>query len=135
MPAISRNVIRLAMVHLLIAFTMGVWYQAAIHGALLPFFGWLRPVHVELALIGWSLHLALATAYWLLPKHPEGGNPRGRRFPALAGFIALHVGLWMVVGGLIVGDTWVVLHGRFGQLIGAALVATVLVPRVKAFGK
>jgi hypothetical protein len=51
-------------------------------------------IHVDMLLIGWMVQLALAVAYWILPRLPNSLNQRGRLWSARLGFTCLNLGIW-----------------------------------------
>ena len=74
MPALTVWALRIALCYLGIGFTLGALMLAA-HGlTLAPTLLRLRPLHMELLLIGWTVQLALAVAYWILPRRPGSGG-------------------------------------------------------------
>lgn len=133
MAALSSWAIRLALVQLLAAFLAGGWLLAARGIPSLPRPDWLLPVHFELALLGWTLQLAMGVAYYILPKF-KTGPPRGPLAPAVAAVVVFNVGVLGVIAAALTGQAEVLLAGRAGELAGVALFASNAWPRVKAFG-
>ena len=72
MPRLSVWIIRTALLYLGLGFTWGalMLFQKGVSlGA-----GLLRmmPMHIEFVLIGWTLHLAMGVAFWILPRFARG---------------------------------------------------------------
>lgn len=133
MTRLSSWAIRLSLLYLGVAFTAGAWLLAGRGLPTLPQAPWIRPAHIELALFGWTLQLAMGVAYYLLPKHPTG-PARGPLAPAIAALVSFNLGVLAVVGGGATGSAGLLLGGRLAEAGGLALFATNAWPRVKAFG-
>jgi hypothetical protein len=125
--------IRLALLQLLAAFLAGGWLLAARGVPTLPRPDWLLPVHLELALLGWTLQLAMGVAYWMLPKF-KSGPPRGKAGPAIAALMVFNLGVLLVLASSISGVPALESLGRTGELAGVGLFAANALPRIKAFG-
>lgn len=121
------------MLQLLAAFLAGGWLLAARGAPALPRPDWLLPLHLELALVGWTLQLAMGVAYHMLPKFKTGA-PRGQPAPAAAAVLLFNLGVLLVLADRIAGAPLLGLIGRGGELAAVALFATNAVPRIKAFG-
>ncbi|MFN2317073.1 MAG: hypothetical protein ABR551_01080 [Gemmatimonadales bacterium] len=134
MAALSTWAIRLALVQLLAAFLAGGWLLAARGIPSLPRPDWLLPVHLELALLGWTLQLAMGVAYWMLPKF-KSGPPRGPTGPAIAALVVFNAGVLLVLASSVSGVAGLALVGRTGELAGVGLFAANALPRIKAFGR
>lgn len=133
MVLVSSWAIRLALVQLLAAFVAGGWLLAGRGFPSLPRPEWLLPVHLELALLGWTLQLAMGVAYQILPKF-KLGPPRGAAAPAVVALILFNAGLVLVITSVVMAEPALALAGRAGELAGVALFATHALPRIKAFG-
>lgn len=133
MPPISTVVIRLALVHLGLGVAAGGWLLIARGFPSLPTWSWLQPIHLELALLGWTLQLAMGVAYWILPKFPTQPE-RGHRAPVVAAFGLLNLGILLAGAGAVVAADGLLLAGRLAELGSVVLFATHAVPRIKAFG-
>lgn len=134
MPALATWAIRLALIHLTAAVALGGWLLAARGVPTLPRATWLLPVHLELALLGWTVQLAMGVAYWILPKH-QAGLPRGPLAPAVGAILVFNLGVLAVVAAAVAGSEALALAGRLGQLGGIAMFALLALPRIKAFGR
>ena len=133
MTAPSVWAIRLALIQLLAAFLAGGWLLASRGVPTLPRPDWLLPVHLELALLGWTLQLAMGVAYWMLPKF-KSGPPRGKVGPAIAALMVFNRGVFLVLASSISGVAALELLGRTGEVAGVGLFAANALPRIKAFG-
>ena len=134
MPRLSVWMIRAALLHLGVGFSLGALLLA---NKGLPYSSliWsLLPVHIECVLIGWTFQLALGVAFWILPRFLHG-PPRGDERPVLLAFGLLNFGVFLVGLGQAVGlqATWP-LVGRALEGLAAALFAWHAWPRIKAYG-
>ena len=72
MPRLSVIIVHTALVYLGVGFTLGalILFQKGVpySAAVWP----LLPMHIEFLLVGWTLHLALGMAYWILPRFLHG---------------------------------------------------------------
>ncbi|NLX10819.1 MAG: cbb3-type cytochrome c oxidase subunit I [Chloroflexi bacterium] len=135
MPRLSVWMVRTALLYLGVGFTIGglllfnkgVYIDAAI---------WrLRPVHAEIALIGWTLQLALGVAFWILPRLTRTER-YGRTWLAWSGYGLLNAGVLLLAAARWNnGPAELTLAGRVLELLAVAAFAVYLWPRVKPFGK
>jgi hypothetical protein len=133
-PRPSRWFIRTGLLHLGVGFTLGALILFHKGWALHPGLWRLLPAHMELALIGWTMNLALGVAYWSFPRFLRGA-PRGPAWPAWAAYALLNAGVLAAAGGPWAGAPgWIVAAGRAAQLGAAALMAAALWPRIKPHG-
>jgi len=132
MPRLSVFMLRTAMLHLGIGFTLGalmlsnkgIPYAPVLWRLLLP--------HVELVLIGWTMQLIMGTAFWILPRHTR--EPRyGNELLVWEAYAFLNVGVIIAAMGLGTGVDILTLCGRALELIAALLFAIPIYPRIKAF--
>ncbi len=134
MPRLSVWMVRAALLHLGLGFTLGALILA--HKGL-PYASviWsLLPLHIECVLIGWTLQLALGVAFWILPRFLHGA-PRGDERPALWAFLCLNLGVLLAGGGQALGlSTFWPILGRALEFAAAALFAWHAWPRVKPYG-
>jgi hypothetical protein len=119
MPHLSVWFLRAALVHFVLTAAMGIYLSAA-KGGFLSFEGPdLVPLHLHLALVGWTLQLAFGVAFWILPrlKKPgaqgggRGSYHRGRELPAWLAFVGINlssviatVGLTAISAALVLGS-------------------------------
>ena len=86
MPRLSVWFLRASMLYLAAGFTFGALMLA---NKAIPFLPWLwrlRPIHVEILLVGWIAQFAMGVAFWMLPRfHSSRGDVR----PAWAAFFLL----------------------------------------------
>lgn len=132
MPVLSVWAIRASLVHLFLGFTFGGLLLANKGVPLHPALWALLPAHIELLLLGWMAQLAMAVAYWILPRF---AGERGNVQLARLAFLLLNIGV--LTAGLapaLRAPGWVTL---MGQLLVAGAVAAFAAhawPRVKAPG-
>lgn len=132
MPPLSGLFLRAALAHLVAGFALGA--ALLVGKGLAPASPpWaLLPAHLELALVGWTLNLAMGVAYWILPRFGEG--PRlGRTAPARAAFALLNAGVLAVALGGALGAPLATFAGRLAEAAAAAAFALHAWPRVKPF--
>jgi len=130
---VSSWAIRLALLHLAVAFAAGGWLLAARGVPALAPPTWLRPAHLELALLGWTLQLAIGVAYHILPRHATGAERGSARVAAVA-VALLNLGVLAAVAGTVLPHPGMLLGGRLAEAGGVALFAGNAWPRIKAFG-
>jgi hypothetical protein len=132
MPRLSIWLIRAALIHLGIGFTLGgllLWNKGIpLHPALWK----LLPLHMEMLLTGWTVQLTMGVAYWILPRW----NTQRRRVPLVfAAFILINLGVLMT-GSAHWFDAPSVLFimGRTLEVLAAAAFAVHAWPRIKPLG-
>ncbi len=126
MPPASYWLVRLALVHFLLGFTVGAWLL--VHkAAWLPALPGLLTVHVELVLLGFMVLLAVAVAWWILPRK-SGERPSDWGAWMAGGLLA--AGVWLVVVGAVVASRSVQTIGRLLELIAIVTWARLLWPRI-----
>jgi hypothetical protein len=130
MPRETVWMLRAAMAHLVLGFSLGALLLIAKEWPMgLPTGAWLA-VHRDVVLIGWMVQVVLGVAYWILPKYPR--EPiRGPRWAAVAGVLLLNGGL---VLGLVARSFGRPAIGYVAIASGTLLFVAVLLPRAKAFG-
>lgn len=133
MPKLTRWAIRLALLHLVLGFTLGgllLFHKGiSLHPAL-----WSTlPGHIETLLLGWTGQLILGMAFWILPRFSS--SPRRGNIPAAwLSVLLLNAGVVLVgLGPFGSGFPWA-LAGRLAE-VGAAISFGVHAwPRVKPPG-
>ena len=134
MPRLSVWVIRTALVYLVIGFGLGAVMLAYTVMPITPvFIARLRPLHVELLTLGWTMNLALGVAYWILPRRASDGERGGETVVALAS-VMLNVGVLSVGLGQGSGAPVAPLLGRLAEAAAAGTFALHAWSRVKPFG-
>ena len=136
MPRLSVWMVRAALLHLGVSFTLGA---LMLYDKAAPFIAevWrLWPVHVELALVGWIVQLTMGVAFWIMPRFARLPNRYGRRTTfAWAAFGLLNAGVLAVSAG----QWWTALDvlapaGRAAELAAVGLFVAHLWPRIKPPG-
>ncbi len=132
MPRLSIVFIRTALLYLAAGFTVGALLLFNKGVPLSPALWRVLPMHVEFALIGWTLQLAMGVAFWILPRW---GFSRGNETPVWAAYALLNVGVLAAgVGGWLGWPPAVILAGRAAELLAALAFAIHAWPRVKPLG-
>ena len=134
MPRLSIWMIRTALLHFVVGFALGALLLAQRGMPLSPMIPRLRPAHIELLLLGWTVQLATGVAFWILPRFRSGAE-RGDERPAWVAYGLLNAGVVSVaLGG--VGLAWSSLQvwGRCAEALAAGAFAVHAWPRVKPFG-
>ena len=116
MPRLSAWFIRASLVYLAVGFTLGslMLVNEGLHFGLR--LDELLPAHMEFLFVGWMLQLALAAAYWILPRYGQG-PPRGNEPVAWLSFLFLNIGILLVASGTLVGSPWFAVLGRILEVV------------------
>lgn len=134
MPRLTIWALRAALLYFGIGFTFG--------GAMLfhkgvpfdPAVWRLLPVHVEFVLIGWTMQLAMAVAFWILPRLRRTDR-YGSTTLAWIAFGLLNAGVLAVTASAWLDSPAALrLAGRALELTAALAFAVTIWPRVKMFG-
>jgi len=134
MPRLSVWMIRTALLHLALGFTLGALLLVQRELPLHPAVPRLRPLHAELLLLGWTVQLAMGVAFWILPRF-RAGPERGREWPAWLAYLLLNAGVLAAGGALAsVGPGLASLLGRGAEGLSAVAFAWHAWPRIKPFG-
>lgn len=133
MPRLTRWALRLALVDLMLGFTLGGLILCSKGSEACPPLWSLRALHIELLTVGWMAQLALGVAYWILPRY--AGGVRGASGPAWAAWGLLNLGLWTAgVAPALSAPTLLLAAGRMAEALAVLVFATQLWPRAKGFG-
>lgn len=134
MPRLSVWLIRTALVCLVVGFGLGAVMLAYKVTPFTPvLIARLRPLHVELLTLGWTMNLALGVAYWILPRRARDGERGGETAIALA-WVLLNLGVLGVGFGQGSGAPEAPLIGRLAEAVAAGTFAVHSWSRVKPFG-
>ena len=134
MPRLSVWMIRTALIHLAIGFALGALLLAQRGMPLSPMIPRLRPAHIELLLLGWTVQLAMGVAFWILPRFRLGAE-RGDERPAWLAYGLLNAGVASAaLGGAGLAWSGLQLWGRCAEALAAGAFAVHAWPRVKPFG-
>jgi hypothetical protein len=127
MPAVTRWVLRTALLWAIIATATGVmlvWPGA-------PSFPY--PTYLHLFTVGWLSNLIFGVAHWMFPR-ASAARPRGDERLAWTGWALLNTGLLCRIGGEalrpVAMDQWLLLSAAI-QFIAVLVWVTHLWPRVK----
>jgi hypothetical protein len=139
MPRVSVFLVRTALLQLAIGATAGGLLLAEKGLRLAPWLWSLRPGHIQVMLIGWTVQLACGVAVWILPRLDAAGG-RGNLALAWLAYGALNAGVALAalrlplasVPGLGPLDWLLPLAGLLYAVAAAAMVAH-LWPRVLPF--
>lgn len=130
MPRLSVFMLRAALLHLGIGFTFGalmLWNKGLMFDARM----WLLLApHLELVLLGWTMQLAMGTAFWILPRFSSAPRHGDVRWAWLA-FACINIGVSSTALGTYLGVPWMILSGRLLELLAVASFAIHIWPRVK----
>lgn len=134
MPRLSRWFVRAALLYLLAGFTIGAAVLVQKGGAPWPILWRLRPAHIELLVVGWSVQLAMGVAFWILPRW-RSARPRGDERPAWLAFWALNVGVCVAaLSRTLLWPPEALLAGRAAIVLAGIAFAVHAWPRVKPVG-
>lgn len=90
----------------------------------------LLPVHIEMALIGWTMQLAMGAAFWVLPRFSGRGRYGNERLGWLA-YVLLNTGLAIFMYGSRSSVPLLVFVGRCLELTSVICFALMIWARVK----
>lgn len=98
--------------------------------------GLLLSPHIEVLLVGWTMQLAMGTAFWIVPRF-TGENKYGRVGLAWAAFALINAGVITVVVSFLLTNYLPALTLLGRLLEGAAVIVFVVYiwPRVKPFAQ
>lgn len=134
MPRASVWLIRLALVHLVIGFTLGTLLLVSKATGQVPaIWRWL-PVHFEILLVGWFVQLVMGVAYWIFPRFGMSRAARGRESLAWVAFLLVNLGVVLVAAGWLGGSRSLAVAGRSAELAAAAVMAMNIWSRTRASG-
>ena len=109
MPRVSAWFVRASLCHLVAGFVIGALLLAE-KGIRLGLDAWaLRPVHIEMLLVGWMIQLVMGVAIWIFPRFVL------RRAPQRSAVTA-----WLALG-LLNGGVLLVCLGGTGVAVGRLL--------------
>jgi cbb3-type cytochrome oxidase subunit 1 len=131
MPTLSVWAIRCALLYLGVGFTLGGLMLGARSGVLSAGLMRIRPLHIELLLIGWTVQLAFGVSYWILPR-----TKGGRRTEPLAwgSLLLLNMGVLTTgIGGFLAAQRGVLVLGRVAELLAAFAFALHAWPRARLY--
>ena len=134
MPRLSVWLVRTALLYLVVGFGLGAVMLAYKVMLVTPVrVARLRPLHVELLTLGWTMNLALGVAYWILPRRSSDGE-RGGETAVMLAWVMLNVGVLSAGFGQESGTPWAPLIGRLIEAAAAGTFAVHAWSRVKPFG-
>lgn len=130
MPRLSVWMIRVALLHLGVGFTIGGLMLSNKGVPYAPTVWTMIGAHIELLLFGWMAQIAMGMAFWILPRF-NNTNPDqryGRVWLAWSAFVLLNAGVLLVSLGLST------LAGRILEALAAGCFVLHIWPRVKPIG-
>lgn len=133
MPPISIWLLRLAFSALVAGALLGGWLLGSEPWSS----AWLtriRAAHIHLMLFGWLMPFVLGVAYWILPRHGTAEE----RGPAKRGVISgvlIGAGALSGLAGAMAGSGALSRGGTLVEILGIALLLSLLWPRIKRFGR
>jgi hypothetical protein len=131
-PALTVYALRLALSYLGIGFTLGALMLGARGVSASPELLRLRPLHLELLLIGWTVELAFGVAFWILPR--RSGLGRGNERLAWGSLLLLNLGVLTVGLGAVLGASpGVLIGGRAAELLAGLVFAGHAWPRARLY--
>jgi hypothetical protein len=134
MPRVSVWFIRTALAYLVVGFSLGALLLINKASAFTPgVWRWL-PVHFEVLLLGWFVHLVMGVAYWIFPRFGMRRAARGREDLAWLALALLNVGIWCVAIGWFASSADLMVVGRSAELAAALVMAMNIWSRTRASG-
>ena len=130
MPRLSYWFIRLALVHLVLGYTLGGLMLVQKGGAMHPAVWVFRLAHQEILLAGFMLQLVFGVAFWILPR---AASPQSER-PMMAALVLINAGVWLVAAaGAMPEWSGITILGRLSEAGAVCLFTTSIWPRVRTF--
>lgn len=132
MPRVSAWFVRASLCHLVAGFVIGALLLAG-KGNTLGLDAWalraLRPVHIEMLLVGWVIQLVMGVAIWIFPRFVLRRAPQRSAVTAWLALALLNCGVLLVsLGGNFLAA------GRLIEIVAAASFAVHLWGRVSPAG-
>ena len=125
MPRVSAWFVRASLLHLVAGFCIGAVLLAS-KGITLGFDPWrLRPIHIEMLLVGWMIQLVMGVAIWIFPRFVLRRAPARSAITAWLAFALINSGVVLVGFGGMLLDA-----GRMMEIGPAAIFAIHLCGRV-----
>jgi hypothetical protein len=101
-PRVSVWLVRAALLHLAGGFLIGAVLLADRGVSFAPALWSLRPLHVEMLLVGWTMQLVMGVAIWIFPRFALRQAPRRSAVTAWLVLILLNGGVALVGAGAVV---------------------------------
>jgi hypothetical protein len=134
MPRASVWLVRAALVHLVIGFTLGALLLVnKATGLTAAIWRWL-PVHLEILLVGWFVQLVMGVAYWIFPRFGMTRAARGREGLAWLALVLVNAGVWLAAIGWVESVSAIMVVGRMAELAAAGVLAVNIWSRTRASG-
>jgi cbb3-type cytochrome oxidase subunit 1 len=131
-PALTVYALRIALSYLGIGFTIGALMLGVRGVSASSEVLRLRPLHLELLLIGWTVQLAFGVAFWILPR--RSGLGRGNERLAWGSLLLLNLGVLTVgVGSVLSASPGVLIAGRSAELLAGLAFAAHAWPRARGY--
>lgn len=135
MPRLSVWMVRAALLHLGIGFTIGAVMLYNKGNPIDPSIWRFLAAHIDFLLLGWTMQLAMGVAFWIMPRF-SGDRKYGVEWLAWLAMILVNAGVIAVAGSSWggVGANFMMLAGRSAELLAAVTFAIHIWPRIRAFG-
>jgi cbb3-type cytochrome oxidase subunit 1 len=131
-PALTVYALRIALSYLGTGFTIGALMLGVRGVSASSEVLRLRPLHLELLLIGWTVQLAFGVAFWILPR--RSGLGRGNERLAWGSLLLLNLGVLTVgVGSVLSASPGVLIAGRSAELLAGLAFAAHAWPRARGY--
>jgi len=131
-PALTVYALRIALSYLGIGFTIGALMLGVRGVSASSEVLRLRPLHLELLLMGWTVQLAFGVAFWILPR--RSGLGRGNERLAWGSLLLLNLGVLIVgLGGVLSASAGVLIAGRSAELLAGLAFAAHAWPRARRY--
>ena len=132
MPRLSVYYVRASLLYLLLGSTIG-GLMLANKGIMISSSLWtLLPLHIEFALVGWMIQLAMGVAFWILPRYRQG-PPRGNELLSWTAFVLVNLGILGCTLDIVVDTNWLFSLGRSLETLALITFAIGNWNRVKPF--
>jgi len=115
-PALTRWLVRAAMLYLVAALLLGVALESPVAGSA-PVLRAVWPTYLHILVVGWLTQFIFGVGYWLFPRY-SAERPRGSELLGWAAFALINAGLVV----RIVAEPWHAMANRGGGLLVASAV-------------
>lgn len=133
MPVQSVWMIRLSLMHLLIAVIIGGLLLIHKSTPLHPGIWALLPVHFELAIWGWLVQFVMGTAYWMFPRHLTG-ETRGGTARSWIMILLFNTGTLLLVTGYFLPEiSSIPIIARFSVMLSILLFISLMWKRIVTY--
>jgi hypothetical protein len=134
MPRLSIFLIRAALIHFGIGFTIAA---LILFNKGIPIFPWawrLLQVHVEILIFGWMAQLAMGVSFFALPRFPNREKRYGQVWLGWCSFLLLNIAIILSAIAYWQASATFAFVAHLMLIIAVTSYVLMIFPRIKAFG-